>query len=527
MSNPILVLVALVAVGIVSYEIGNRYSYIRLNRNKVSFDEDPLLTLHKIHNKELDYDVLLENFAESVVLVDANMRVNTKWWHIADDTQISKSAEIDVPNFFHELGYLETEVIEEMFTELFMADDYQQRQQIISLLPIEQHYKDKKISFRYNYIAQTQQLAIFIADESQLTTQFEKFHTKIMEMETALEVFRHQRDFNSLSQKYSRMINEELDRIFTFSEDVPTIMNQLSSKLHEIKGACRVLKMSHSVDEIERFLSEMFKLPKDLTFNQFKKQIEHLGIAALLEEDYQNLNHYLDRDILTARNISVELEALEELKRLILSLEDSSEKQQLLNRFNSIGFVSIHEIIRRFDNFAQDLAKKHNKKLAPIKYEGIPLFFDEEQYKEMISSFIELAANAIAHGIESPAERYLIDKSEKGHLIVRMQRFNDGYLIELEDDGRGIDINAIKESLYESKTIFFDDIVTMSEQEVLSSIFNEGIASQGYLGEGLYNVRQKVEQIGGRISVLSAQNKFTKFTVFLPSLSEKNATKAI
>ena len=51
--------------------------------------------------------------------------------------------------------------------------------------------------------------------------------------------------------------------------------------------------MSHSVDEIERFLSEMFKLPKDLTFNQFKKQIEHLGIAALLEEDYQNLNHYL------------------------------------------------------------------------------------------------------------------------------------------------------------------------------------------------------------------------------------------
>ena len=285
--------------------------------------------------------------------------------------------------------------------------------------------------------------------------------------------------------------------------------------------------MSNCVYEIVLFLIEMYIFPKDLTFNQFKKQIEHLGIAALLEEDYQNLNHYLDRDILTARNISVELEALEELKRLILSLEDSSEKQQLLNRFNSIGFVSIHEIIRRFDNFAQDLAKKHNKKLAPIKYEGIPLFFDEEQYKEMISSFIELAANAITHGIESPAERYLIDKSEKGHLIVRMQRFNDGYLIELEDDGRGIDINAIKESLYESKTIFFDDIVTMSEQEVLSSIFNEGIASQGYLGEGLYNVRQKVEQIGGRISVLSAQNKFTKFTVFLPSLSEKNATKTI
>ncbi|OJV66357.1 MAG: hypothetical protein BGO41_02670 [Clostridiales bacterium 38-18] len=521
MSSPILVLVSLAVVGIVSYEIGNRYSFNRINRSKVSLNEDPLLALHKIHYKEQDYSVLLENFAESVILVDANMRVNTKWWHIADDTQISRNVELDVHHFFKELGYTETEVIEEMFTELFMTDDYQQRQQIISLLPIEQNYKDKKIAFRYNYIAQTQQLAIYIADESQMTFQFERFHTKIMEMETALEVFRHQKEFNSLSQKYARFINEDLERIFTFSEDIQTVKNQLNTKLHEIKGACRVLKMAQSVDEIDRFLNEMVKLPKDLSFNQFKKQIEHLGIAALLEEDYQSLNHYLDRDILTARNISVEVEALEDLKRLILSLEPSSEKQQLLDRFNSIGYVSIHEIIRRFDNFTQDLAKKHNKKLAPIKYEGLPLFFDEEVYKEMISSFIELAANAIIHGIESPAERYLIDKSEKGHLIVRMQRVADGYQIELEDDGRGVDINAIKESLYESKTLFFDDIVTMTEQEVLDRIFDEGISSQGFLGAGLYNVRHKVEQIGGRIAVSSKQNKFTRLTVFLPSLSEK------
>ena len=103
-----------------------------------------------------------------------------------------------------------------------------------------------------------------------------------------------------------------------------------------------------------------------------------------------------------------------------------------------------------------------------------------------------------------------------------LERVDHGFLITFEDDGRGIDVNALKDELYETKKFVFDDIVEMTEQEVLNTIFLDGISTNTgsgsqLKGTGLYLFKEKVESLGGWIMVKSELNAYTQFKVYIPN----------
>ncbi len=527
MINLVLVLFLLTIVSIIAYELGGKLTisnHLDINVAKLSPIQGEVST--DLITSE-DFSQFVDGFNETLLIVGKDLIVKPILTHAKEELLAYPVQGKNFAQILSELSDLSFEAVEELLSKVFSTIDVNERQRIISILPFDYTIKDRFLRANYKFITGFDLLAVYISDQSNTKVLMQDNEGKLNEMSMVIEVLRRQNDYVALKRDYSKFVNDEMDKFFTFTEDLTTIKSMIFHKLHLFKQMAQTLYMYNSINSITKFEEVLGQMSTEQTFTQFRSRVEYVGIAKLFETDIRIIAKYIDEDLLDKRYLTIDSEVLKEVENMILHLDESEEKDRLLSRFKRIRFVSIHDIIRRFDKYAQELSKRLNKKLNPLMYTGPSLLFDEDDYKDIIIGFIEMVTNALVHGIEYPADRYRNGKSEHGNLSIELMVKQKSYLITITDDGRGVDVNSIKESLYATKRFAFDDIVLMSEKEVIDCIFYEGIsslnddASNAAKGTGLYILKEKVDALGGEISVTSELNKFTKFEVLLPSVNQK------
>jgi len=135
---------------------------------------------------------------------------------------------------------------------------------------------------------------------------------------------------------------------------------------------------------------------------------------------------------------------------------------------------------------------------------------------------MHLIRNAIDHGIESPEERRAAGKPGEGLLSLTAFHQGNQIVIEVEDDGRGIDIQRVKESAVRRGVIPADDARKINAKEAMDLIFTSGLSTSERItevsgrGVGMDIVREVIESLRGIIEISSEQGRGTKFTVRLP-----------
>ena len=522
MINLILVLFLLVIVSIIAFEVGSKMTinkHVDLTVSKLSpIQGEVIADLITSY----DFSQFIDGFNETLLVIGKDLIVQPILTQAGNELL---SYPVQGKNFIEvlsDLSDLSTEAIGELLSKVFSTTDAAERHRILTILPSEYMLKDRYLRVNYKFITGFDQLAVYISDQSQTKVLMQDSEGKLDEMSMVIEVLRRQKEYVALKTEYAKFINDELDKFFTFTEDLTTVKSMILHKLHMFKQVAQTLYMFNSIAAILKFEEVLEQMSPEQTFVQFRSRIEFVGIGKLLETDVRIIAQYINEDLLDIRYITIDCEALKEVEKMILQLEDSEAKENLLSRFKRIRFVSIHDIIRRFNKYAQDLSKKLNKKINPLKYIGPTLLFDEDDYKDVINGFIEMVTNALVHGIEYPADRYRNGKPEHGTITIELEVIDNTYQILVTDDGRGVDVNSIKESLYATKRFAFDEIVAMSESEVIENIFFDGISSLNEelsvtsKGTGLYLLKEKINALGGDVTVYSELNQFTKFKVILP-----------
>jgi len=140
----------------------------------------------------------------------------------------------------------------------------------------------------------------------------------------------------------------------------------------------------------------------------------------------------------------------------------------------------------------------------------------------MKDPIMHLVRNAIGHGIEKPEARLEAGKSNKG--IIRLNAFqNAGFIIiEVFDDGKGLDLNAIKEVVLKNKFCTQEELLTMTPAQIEALIFKSGFSTSAFVsdisgrGVGLDVVRANVERLKGMVTIESNAGKGCKFIIRLP-----------
>ncbi len=186
----------------------------------------------------------------------------------------------------------------------------------------------------------------------------------------------------------------------------------------------------------------------------------------------------------------------------------------------SLRMMPVKPVFERMARLCRDLAKKAGKKID-FTMSGEDTEVDKSVVEKISDPLTHMIRNAVDHGIESsPEERIRLGKPETGHIELRAFHKGGDIIIEVEDDGRGLDKSAILNKARERKIITEDQI--LSDQEIYNLIFMPGFSTAKTItdvsgrGVGMDVVNRNIQSLRGQVEIRTTPGKGTTFAMRMP-----------
>jgi two-component system chemotaxis sensor kinase CheA len=301
----------------------------------------------------------------------------------------------------------------------------------------------------------------------------------------------------TMLKEFISSVHEELDQMDESYQKLSATSKELElidsiyRSMHTIKGGARLLEMgffadlAHSAEDVISNLrtvkklsdADLKKLNKQIkmmhqTYNELKELIDHIG---KIHDQFRPKRSYEHKLLLNT------------LDRLVKSLNEECQKDVKFDYKNLDG--SIIPFQRRL--LIRDI-------------------------------LVQLIRNSMYHGLESKNERKALNKSVKGNIKVSGYVTDNAYILQYEDDGRGLDSRRLLDKARKSGIWSKDEINSWSDAKIYETIFHPGISTAKEVsltagrGMGLNIIKKKLEKIGGEISILTEPTKYTRFEILIP-----------
>lgn len=205
-------------------------------------------------------------------------------------------------------------------------------------------------------------------------------------------------------------------------------------------------------------------------------------------------------------------EQIEYLERVTTNLHESVMK---------VRMVPIESVVNRFPRMIRDLSKKLNKKME-LYMSGEDTELDRTVIDEIGDPLMHLLRNSADHGLESAEIRAERGKPETGSIFLDAYQDGNNVIIEVRDDGNGIDVNKVRNKALERGTITPEQAEGMSDKDIVDLLFKpsfstaEKISDVSGRGVGLDVVKTKIEALGGDVEVKTVYGEGSTFIIRLP-----------
>lgn len=282
--------------------------------------------------------------------------------------------------------------------------------------------------------------------------------------------------FNMISDKFSEILKDFQQSEINYREKMNDLFNSLPDNLINSDNG-------DSVDKLKKIIAE--------------RSEEIINVFNLF---HGNLKENIDK----FRNIS------QSLGRITSNLQEG---------VMSIRMVPISQLFSRFPRLVRDLSR-NLKKEVKLTIEGEDTELDKSVVEDLLDPLVHCVRNSMDHGIEIPEERIKAGKDVQGEIKLVAHNEGNTIVIKILDDGKGIDINTIRQKAVERGIIHPSKNV--SDIEAFNLIFEAGFSTAKNItnvsgrGVGLDVVRRKVEKLNGSVSIWSELGKGSTFTIKLP-----------
>ncbi|HEY9603245.1 MAG TPA: Hpt domain-containing protein [Allocoleopsis sp.] len=202
---------------------------------------------------------------------------------------------------------------------------------------------------------------------------------------------------------------------------------------------------------------------------------------------------------------------------------------ELREKIRTLRLLPLSTLFQLFPRIVRDLARQQAKEVELI-IEGGETTADKRILEEIKDSLIHMIRNCVDHGIETPAERAKLGKPPVATIWLRGYRTAQNIIIEIADDGRGLDIEKIKQTAVKRKLYYPEELEAMPPSQIYSLIFAPGFSTRTFITEisgrgiGLDVVRTNIERLKGTIQIESTPSQGCTFRLQLGlSLATLNA----
>lgn len=205
-------------------------------------------------------------------------------------------------------------------------------------------------------------------------------------------------------------------------------------------------------------------------------------------------------------------EQIEYLERIATNLNEAVMK---------VRMVPVERVFNRFPRLIRDLSRKLNKNME-LHMSGEETELDRTVIDEIGDPLVHLIRNSGDHGLETPDERVAAGKDKVGNVYLTAYQDGNNVVIEVGDDGRGIDVEKVKNKALNNGAITKDQAEAMSDQDIIDLLFRPSFSTADQIsdvsgrGVGLDVVKTKIEALGGDIEVKTELGKGSTFIIRLP-----------
>lgn len=313
----------------------------------------------------------------------------------------------------------------------------------------------------------------------------------------------------------------------------------------------KIIKAVENVSEIAKATGGKIELKSDSVpeaGSAENKENEKEQAEEAKEQKNQAVSTKKQGKPVSNRTVRVDIEKLDELMNLVSELiiaknsivsADSTDSGRGRNGFRDqieylervttnlhesvmkVRMVPIESVVNRFPRMIRDLSKKLDKKME-LYMSGEDTELDRTVIDEIGDPLMHLLRNSADHGLESTEKRIARGKNEQGSIFLDAYQDGNNVVIEVRDDGNGIDVESVREKAVERGTITREQADTMSDRDIINLLFlpsfsmSKKVSDISGRGVGLDVVKSKIESLGGDVEVRSVLGEGSKFIIRLP-----------
>lgn len=331
---------------------------------------------------------------------------------------------------------------------------------------------------------------------------------------------------------------DRLERMNNYVGELVIDRNSMSLQQEQLQTTLRKLRQrleqfQYLTGEFQDMSDKMILNPINTPLNNTNNDSSQLNQLATYDSNAQfdslEMDQYGQMHSLLQGVVEEMMQLEEAVEDVFLYARQSNKtvkhQQQTLGKLRDelmwARMLPLGEVLNRFPRGIRDLSFKYNKPVN-LSLKGTEVLIDKGILEKLYDPLLHLLRNAFDHGIESPDIRLSQGKSEEGQIEINAYHRGNQTIIEVRDDGKGLDINKIAHRVIERGLLSPDKLTVTTKDELLNFIFEPGFSTADKVSElsgrgvGLDVVRSQLQEVKGTVRVDSVPGQGTAFILSLP-----------
>lgn len=323
-----------------------------------------------------------------------------------------------------------------------------------------------------------------------------------------------------ISKENEQLFSNEINSIAEVEEVLVSTLSKFSMDATDAEAEIKLeAEQSEKLDKVEKVVAK-----DENTHEAAKQSVAHKKTQRTVRVDIDRLDvlmNLVGELIITKTRLEESditsnqqeyRETIEYLERITTNLNDAVMK---------VRMVPVETVFNRFPRMVRDIAKDLGKDIQLIM-SGEETELDRTVIDEIGDPLIHMLRNSCDHGLESTERRRELGKPEVGTINLTAYQSGNNVIIEVSDDGSGINTEKTKAKAIEKGIITKEEALNMTQQEAIELLFRPSFSTADKVtglsgrGVGLDVVKTKIEQVGGTVEVESQKNKGSSFIIKLP-----------
>jgi len=399
----------------------------------------------------------------------------------------------------------------------------------LSLLPNECVIGEKTIQLDYKPIEflSEKKLMVVLTDISEKVSLERSMEEERQNQRLIVKALTNSGDINNMFDELQELLETGIPLILDNSPSDDEAFNEIFRQIHTFKGDFGQFCLYNSSKNLH-VLEEQLQQLKERGQRSSQAVTElFAGVKTeeILSKDKELILNVLGQNYLQQNEkLNIAKDTVLELQTVIRKFCPEDQCRAILPYVNKLKSKNIKTILHQYQDYVRYICERLAKPVPNFLVYGDDIWIEKENYDKLFKSSVHLFRNICDHGIEHPEERAELNKGENGNITCRITNDsnNNSILIEISDDGRGIDPAVIKMKALDSGLMAEEELINLSDDDAVNLIFAQGLTTKSKVdslsgrGIGMTAVKEATEQLKGSIGLKTYPGIGTSYLITVP-----------